>query len=373
MASQPTGAIRKWWGLCKRGWELCKQHRVLAFLPSIVGALIVLPLIVRLFAALIYAGVSYFVLKSTRLEGPRFRDIFKGAARYWRALLVWFCLIALIELFIILIGVWIIPLIWAISMLVFPPLIDERKAIGFALNPTFPTVFAWENWARFWLCGLIIPLLCYRGVSALLFGLVITVPLAVCIRVIAYGDTFNPRGAFQTDYTGPISRIGQLSDQIVGQIRFANDNVKPLLENSIEYIDSVFEKAADLSQRLQQIDQYLEATNKQTLEAEKTQISRQLSAAPTQTVSAQYEEALRTLEQRDQNHGRLEILREEINAQLTTIRVALDNTHLKIIRIKTTEISNVRLESDNVSESLQNLQIETDVLLESLDEIAEAR
>ena len=73
--------------------------------------------------------------------------------------------------------------------------------------------------------------------------------------------------------------------------------------------------------------------------------------------------------QRNENHGRLEVLREEIKARLTTIRLALDNTHAKIVRIKTTGLTNARLESDNVSETLQNLQIETDVLLESIDEM----
>ena len=75
---------------------------------------------------------------------------------------------------------------------------------------------------------------------------------------------------------------------------------------------------------------------------------------------------------RIENHGRLEELREQIYARLMTIRVSLDNTHAKVVRIRTTEISNARLESYDVSRALRALQIEMDALLKSLDEMAEA-
>ena len=142
-----------------------------------------------------------------------------------------------------------------------------------------------------------------------------------------------------------------------------------LLEDSIEAVDNVFARADRLSQRLQEIDAYLKTTNMQTLNTEKIEITRKREESPNAAVSAQYEEALRTLEERIENHGRLEALREQINAQLVTIRMSLGNMQAKIIRIKTTEISNAHLESNDVSETLQNLQIETDALLETLDGI----
>ena len=389
MASYPTFTIEErldaGWELCKRGWELCRQHPILSVLPSLIGAFIFIPPDFLLFAAPLYAIACYLPAKSKRGRRPRIRDIFTACYRYWGALFLWLLLLALIALCTMIIGVWIIPPAWAILMLVFPPLIDERKNIGSALGPALKIVFRWKNWARFWLYSLIMPLVSWPpGIFGLFFGLVVTLPIAVCIRVIAYGDTFELGEGFQqerpeprqeaplnTQYTGPILRIRELCDQIFEQIRSANNSVRQLLEGSTEYIDSVFEKAVDLSQRLQQIDEYLETTNKQTLQAEKAQITRQRSATPNTRVRAQYEEALRTLEERIENHGRLETLREEIDARLTTIRISLDNTHAKIIRIKTTEISNARLESDNVSETLRDLQIETDVLLESLDEMEE--
>ena len=398
MASQPTITIDErlsaGWGLCKRGWELCKRHPILSFFPSVVGALIYIPLPFLLFAAPLYAVACYMTSKSKRGEKPRIRDIFKELHRYWGALLIWLFLIALIMLCTIIISRWITLLAWAILMLVFPPLIDERKDIGSALGPALKTVFTWEHWARFWLYGLMIPLVSFRfflfdlsfflrwQAPGLLLGLCTTVPLAVCIRAIAYGDTFKPAERFQqerpepsqeapftTEYIGPIARIHELHNQIIEQIRSANDRVKPLLESSIEYIDNVFGKAVQLSQHLQQIDNYLETTNMQRLQTEKIDITRRLAGAPNTTVSAQYEEALHALEERIENHGKLEALRKQIDARLMTIRISLDNTLAKIIQIKTTEISNARLESHNVSEALQDLQIEIDTLLETLDEI----
>lgn len=369
MTGPPIGEMEKRWELCKRGFELCKARPVLFGLPSVIGALIVLPLVVRLVAILIYAIVSYCAVNSHHRERPRIRDVFGMIPRYSGAVLLWLLLIACIELSIVLTDVWTIPIIWAIAMLAFPPSMEAHKAVRFARRSPLKTVFAWQNWARFWLVGLIIPLVCYRGVPMLLFGLVVAVPIAICIRVIVYGDTLNLRSAFQTQYSGHIFRIGQQCDQIVEQIRSANNDVKPLLEGSVQYLDSMYEKAVDLSQRLQQIEQYLQTTNKKTLQSEKARLTKQLSKAPNRAVSAQYAEALRMLEQQDENHGRLEVLRKEISARLTTIRLALDNTHAKIIRIKTTGLTNARLESDSVSETLQNLQIETDVLLESIDEM----
>ena len=111
-------------------------------------------------------------------------------------------------------------------------------------------------------------------------GLFITVPLAVCIQVIAYRDIFKPEETFQQEvlepwqeypfklkakHIGPISQIRELRNQIFEQIHTADDSVKPLLEDSIEHINNVCKKAVHLSGHLQQIDAYLETTNIQTL------------------------------------------------------------------------------------------------------------
>ena len=424
MASQPVVTIEQWF---TEGWKLYKRHPVTYFFASLVGVLICIPPVLLFFAApfhvgwhpvamgwqpapffitgllgtLIfippaflffaapfYAGLYYMALKSMRGEKPRIRDIFKGFRRYWGALFLWWLsLIAFIVLCTTTIGILMVPLLWAISMLALPLLIDERKDVGSAFGAAFKAVFTWKNWARFWLYGLVVPLVSLLGVLGFFFGLFITVPLAVCVQVVAYRDIFKPEEAFQQEvlepwqeypfklkakYIGPISRIRELRNQIFEQIHSANDGVKPLLEGSIEHIDNVFEKAAHLSHRLQQIDEYLETTNMQTLHIEKTEITRKLAESPNAAVYAQYEEALHTLEDRIENHGQLEELGKQIDAQITTIRVSLENTHAKIIRIRTTDIGNTYLESDDVSKALRDLQIEMDALLRSLDEMSEA-
>ena len=415
MANQSTVTIEQWF---TEGWRLYKRHPVPFFLASLLGTLICIPPTLLFFAvplgggghpipfflagllgtlifippaflffaAPFYAGLYYMALKAMRGEKARIRDIFKGFRRFWGALFLWWLsLIAFIVLTTTAIGILVVPLLWAISMLALPLLIDERKDLGSAFGAAFKAVFTWKNCARFWLYGLAVPFISFLGVLGFGFGLFITVPLAVCVQVIAYRDIFKPEEAFQQEvlepwqeypfklkarYIGPVSRIRDIRNQIFEQIHSADDSVKSLLEGSIEHIDNVFEKAAHLSHRLQQIDDYLETTSMQMLHIEKTEITRKLAESPNAAVYAQYEEALRTLEERIENHARLEELREQIDARLMTIRVSLDNTHAKIIRIRTTEISNAQLESDDVSKALRDLQIEMDALLKSLDEMS---
>lgn len=385
MASQPIVTTEQWF---TEGWKLYKRHPVTFFFASLLGALICIPPAFLFFAAPLYAGLYYMALKVMRGEKPRIRDMFKGFHRYWGALFLWWLfLIAFIVLCTTAVGILVTPLLWAISMLAFPLLIDERKGVGAAFGAAFKVVFTWRNCARFWLYGLLVPIVSLLGVLGFFFGLFITFPFAVCVQVIAYRDIFKPEETFQQEvlepwqeypfklkakYIGPISRIREFRNQIFEQIHSADDSVKLLLEGSIEHIDNVFAKAAHLSHRLQQIDDYLETTSMQTLHNEKTEITRKLAESPNVAVYAQYEEALQTLEERIENHGRLEELREQINARLITIRVSLGNTHAKIIRIRTTEMSNAQLESDDVSRALRDLQIEMDALLKSLDEMSEA-
>ena len=404
MANQPTVTIERWF---TEGWQLYKRYPATFSFASLVGGLICIPLaalllaipifpdIVRnaalfLFAAPLYAGLHYMALKAMRGDEPRIPDIFEGFRRYWRIAYLW-CLLSLIApimLSITQVGVLVVPLLWAIALLVLPLLIDEGQDIGSAFSAAFNAMFTftaqdWQeslkNCARFWLYGLVVVLVSCVGVLGVGFGLCITVPFAVCVQVIAYRDIFKDAPQPQQEYSftpqaqniGPISQIRELRNQIFEQIRSASDEVKPLLEDSIGAVDNVFAKADRLSQRLQEIDAYLKTTNMQTLNAEKVEITEKLAEAPNTAISAQYQEALHTLEERIENHGRLEELREQINAQLVTIRMSLGNMQAKIIRIKTTEISNARLESNDVSQTLQNLQIETDALLESLDEVSE--
>ena len=393
MATQPVVTIEKWF---TDGWQLYRKNRFTFFFASLLAALICIPPLFIFFAPPLYAGLYYMALKSACGENPRIRDIFKGFRRYWGAFFFWliFLIVPLI-LFGTAIGILWVPLVWATLMLAFPLLIDEQQSAGFAFRTALKIVCAFtrkdwwpslKNWGRFWLYGLALTFVAAIGIVGFGIGILITIPLAVCVQVVAYRDIFKPAEAFQSEttvpwgeypfklnakYVGPISQLRDLRDRIFAQIAGTDESVKNLLESSIEHIDTVFGKAANLISRLQQIDDYLQTTGVQKLRAEKEGIMRSLAESPNVRVYSQYEEAFSTLEERIENHERVEELAAQISAQLTTIRVSLDNTHAKIIRIKTTGISNARFESDDVSKELRNLQIEMDALLSSLAETAE--
>jgi hypothetical protein len=348
-----------------------------------VGTICILLLII-LFGPL-YGGLCYMGLKSMRGRKPRIRDIFRGFERFWGALFLW--LIFPIGMFILFstgVGVFVVPLLCAIAMLAFPLLIDQELSVFSAVSTAFQTVLTWKNWWRFWLFGLVLTLLACLGIVAFGIGIFITLPLAICAQVIAYREIFKPEEVLLGDvaklgnqysftlkaqYIRLISQIRELRDRIFEAIDSANEGVKPLLESSIEHIGGVVSKAADLINRLQQIEEYLQTSSVQNLYREKDEIEGKLTAANNAGVALQYEEALKALKERLANHEHLTNLAAKIRAQLTTIRISLDNALAKIVRIKTTEVGNASFEGDGVSKELQNLRLEMDVLLDSLNEM----
>ena len=347
-------------------------------------AIISVPLLLVLFGPL-YAGLCFMGLKSMRGEKPRIRDIFKGFDRFWGTCFLW--LIVPAGIFILVstgAGILLVPLLWATAMLAFPLLIDQNLGIFAAMSAAFRTVLTWKNWWPFWFFGLGLTFLRYIGIVVFGIGIFITLPLAICAQVIAYREIFKPEEVLlnEATYSGDqypsmlkaqyirlIAQMRELRDRIFEAIDSANEGVKPLLESSIEHIGGVVSKAVELINRLQQIEDYLQTSSVQNLYREREEIEGKLSNANNAGVALQYEEALKVLRERLANHEHLTNLAAQIRAQLTTIRISLDNALAKIIRVKTTEIGNASFESDGVSKELQNLRLEMDALLESLNEI----
>ena len=424
--NQPTVAIEKW---LTEGRKIHKQYRFTFFFASFLGAticiplsiifvnfvgaslqvigpdafvrsgmfdgpghpwifapvaMICIPLLMILFGPL-YAGLCYMGLKSMRGRKPRIRDIFRGFERFWGTLFLWLIFPTGVLILVSTgVGVFIVPLLWAVAMLAFPLLIDQKLSTFAAMSTAFQTVLTWKNWWRFWLFGLVLALLACIGIVALGVGIFITLPLAICAQVIAYREIFKPEEVLLGDVAKPgkqyssmlkaqyirlISQIRELRDRIFEAIDSANEGVKPPLESLIEYIGGVVSKAADLIDRLQQIEEYLQTSSAQNLYREKDEIEGRLTTANNAGVALQYEEALKALKERLANHEHLINLAAKIRAQLTTIRISLDNALAKIVRIKTTEVGNASFESDGVSKELQNLRLEMDVLLDSLNEM----
>lgn len=424
--NQPTVAIEKW---LTEGRKIHKRHQFTFFFASFMGtiictplsivfvgfvgsrlweyryhgsvssgsffwpeyswtlapvAIISVPLLLVLFGPL-YAGLCFMGLKSMRGEKPRIRDIFKGFDRFWGTCFLWLIVPAGIFIFVSTgAGVLLVPLLWATAMLAFPLLIDQNLGVFAAMSAAFRTVFTWKNWWRFWFFGLALTFLGYIGIVVFGIGIFITLPLAICAQMIAYREIFKPEEVLlnEATYSGDqypsmlkaqyirlISQMRELRDRIFEAIDSANEGVKPLLESSIEHIGGVVSKAVELINRLQQIEDYLQISSVQNLYREREEIEGKLSNANNAGIAFQYEEALKVLRERLANHEHLTNLAAQIRAQLTTIRISLDNALAKIIRVKTTEIGNASFESDGVSKELQNLRLEMDALLESLNEI----
>ena len=422
--NQPTVAIEKW---LSEGRKIHKRHRFTFFFASFFGTIICTPLSI-LFVALVfprsvdmfgpdefeamgvpypwfwtpviaitfvpllmicfgplYAGICHMGLKSMRGEKPRIRDIFKGFNRFWGTCFLW--LAVPVGVFILVstgVGVLLVPLLWASAMLAFPLLIDQQLGVFAAMSEAFRTVFTWKNWWRFWLYGLVLTFLGSIGIVVFGIGIFVTLPLAICAQMIAYREIFKPQEVLLKEATKPgdpypsmlkaqyiqlISQIRELRDRIFEAINSANDGVKPLLESSIEHIGSVVSKAAELINRLQQIEDYLQTSSVQVLCRERDEIEGKLSTANNAAVALQYEEALKVLRDRLVNHEHLTNFAAQIRAQLTTIRISLDNALAKIVRIKTTEVGNASFESNGFSRELQSLRVEMDALLDSLNEM----
>ena len=149
----------------------------------------------------------------------------------------------------------------------------------------------------------------------------------------------------------------------------ANEGVKPLLDSSIEQIGSVVSKAEDLVNRLDQIEEYRRATSGRSLRREKGELKAKIEATSNADVVLQYQEALKALNERLANHKHMKDLAAKIRAQLTTIRISLDNTLAKVIQIKTADVNSASLERDGFSRDLESLRDEMDVLLDSLNEM----
>ena len=422
--NQPTVAIEKW---LAEGRKIYKRYRFTFFFASFLGTIVCTPLsvffigvaapgavdmlspddleamgvpvplifapavaitfvpLLMVFFGPLYAGLCHMGLKSMRGEKPRGRDIFKGFERFLGTVLLWLIFPTGVIIFVSTgVGVIVVPLLWAAAMLAFPLYIDQKLGIFASMAAAFKIVLTWKNWWQFWLYGLAMAFLSCIGIVVFGIGIFVTLPIAICTQMIAYREIFKPQEVLLTEASKPggqypsmlkaqyirlISQIRELRDSIFEAIDSANEGIKPLLESSIEHIGGVVSKAAGLISRLQQIEEYLQTSNVQNLHQERDEIEGKLSTANNAGVALQYEEALKILKERLTNHEHLTNLAAKIRAQLTTIRISLDNALAKIIRIKTADISNASFESGDVSRELQNLRLEMDALLDSLNEM----
>ena len=243
MEKYPAVTIEKW---LTDGWKLYKRNGLTFSFASVLAALICIPTSFIFFSGPLYAGLHYMALKSMRGGRPRIRDIFKGFKRYWGTFFLWLISSALTVLLISTgIGILFLPLLWAISMLAFPLLIDQGQDVEGTFHKAFKAVFTWrwkdwrgalKNWRRFWLFGLALPFIASIGVLGCFVGIFITIPLVVCAQATAYRDIFKTDAAFQLNARDldPISRLSELRDWIFEEIDSANESTwdRPYLDGA---------------------------------------------------------------------------------------------------------------------------------------------
>lgn len=380
---EPTVAIVEW---ISAGRKIHRKHNPPFFTASLlavgtIGVCLWLLqgaseiLVITLFGPF-HAGLCYMGLKAMRGQSPRIRDMFIGFKRYWEISLIWLVFpvgVAMISasgggalLFV--------PLLWAMGMLVIPLFIDRELSVKTAISAAFDTVFTRKNWWRFWLFGMGLFCLSYIGIAVCVIGVCYTLPFSICAQMIAYNEIFRDNEkVFETVAPSGnqrlLSQIIQHRNKILTAIDSANEGTKSLLESSIEQIGGVVSKAVDLVSRLDQIEEYLKAASEQSLRREKDEIDAKIAATSNSSVVIQYQEVLKALNERLANHKQMKDLAAKIRAQLTTIRISLDNTLAKIIQIKTVDVNIASLERDGFSRDLQSLRDEMEVLLESLNEM----
>ena len=165
--------------------------------------MICIPLLMMSFGPL-YGGLCYMGLQSMRGRKPRIRDIFRGFERFWGTLFLWLIFPTGVLILVSTgVGVFIVPLLWAVAMLAFPLLIDQKLSTIAAMSTAFQTVLTWKNWWRFWLFGLVLALLACIGIVAFCVGIFITLPLAICAQMIAYREIFKPEETLLKESTPP--------------------------------------------------------------------------------------------------------------------------------------------------------------------------
>ena len=100
--------------------------------------MICIPLLMMSFGPL-YGGLCYMGLQSMRGRKPRIRDIFRGFERFWGTLFLWLIFPTGVLILVSTgVGVFIVPLLWAVAMLAFPLLIDQKLSTIAAMSTAFP-------------------------------------------------------------------------------------------------------------------------------------------------------------------------------------------------------------------------------------------
>ncbi|HEV8074170.1 MAG TPA: hypothetical protein VGP21_08545, partial [Opitutaceae bacterium] len=206
-------------GVClSRGWDLWLDHfgrfllAYLVFIPISVALSFVqinsLPIATMLFGGVFTAGMYRYTLKLLHGEPTTLTDLFSGFSEAPGALILAGLAIAFfIMTFAYLIAAGflfcIVPVLYfGIAWTFTYPLILEKK-LPFVPAMEVSRRVITRNWWRMLLLMLAAGLLSLMGITALFIGIVLTLPISLCVLACAYDSLFNPKKSFPVQPAAP--------------------------------------------------------------------------------------------------------------------------------------------------------------------------
>jgi uncharacterized membrane protein len=207
LASTPKLAI----GAClSRGWDLWMNHfgrlllAYLVLIPIWVALSFVqvnsLPIATMLFGGVFWAGMYRYTLKLLHGEPTTITDLFAGFSEAPAALILAGMAIAFfIMTFAYLISAGflfcIVPAVYfGIAWTFTYPLILEKK-LAFVPAMEVSRRVITRNWWRMLLLMVAAALLSLIGITALFIGIILTLPISLCVLTCAYDSLFNPKNS----------------------------------------------------------------------------------------------------------------------------------------------------------------------------------
>jgi hypothetical protein len=201
-----------------RGWDLWMNHfgrLLLAYLiliPISVAMAFVqvgsLPIVTMLFGGVFTAGMYRYTLKLLHGEPATVTDLFAGFSEAPRALILAGIAIAFfIMTFALLTAAGflfcIVPaLYFGIAWTFTYPLILEKK-LAFVPAMEVSRRVITRNWWRMLMLMVAAALLSLIGITALFVGIILTLPISLCVLACAYDSLCNPKNNLPVQPTAP--------------------------------------------------------------------------------------------------------------------------------------------------------------------------
>jgi hypothetical protein len=206
-------------GAClSRGWDLWLDHfgrfllAYLVFIPISLALSFVqinsLPIATMLFGGVFTAGMYRYTLKLLHGEPAALTDLFAGFSEAPRALILAGLAIAFFIMtfaYLIAAGFFfcIVPVLYfGIAWTFTYPLILEKK-LPFVPAMEVSRRVITRNWWRMLVLMLAAGLFSLMGITALFIGIILTLPISLCVLACAYDSLFNPKKSFPVQPAAP--------------------------------------------------------------------------------------------------------------------------------------------------------------------------